>query len=340
MIGAIKQTIMAGLVQLFPAKLGLHSLVFGKAIESTYDTETILIDIYDGKRGTAGYTARDAKGQTVGLDGWDTTSVTPPLIDENFNVTARDLKLRGFGESEFSKKGKIKLKNIIDRQLSKILNREQRAYTRQIADLITTGKMTIIEKDDKGNTKAAREIDFKMPATHIYSAPLSWANNGTDIIKDIENAGKLIVKDSGLTGNIAICGENTIDYIINNTKIQSLLDNRRVEFGGLVKEELDNGLTYWGTLFGKKIYTFTDFDENGDPYIPNNAFCLFSNNAELDIAFGSLDVLKNGVPAVVESKKVIGTIPQEEPPAIKVTSKSAKLYCLTQSSAFVCITTD
>ena len=96
-IEQMRETIVAGLEQTFPAKRGLENLIFENAMETTYDTEQVSVDIFDGTRGAAKYTARGAKGQTVGLEGWDTIVIQPPLIDEKFVVTAQDLKVRNHG---------------------------------------------------------------------------------------------------------------------------------------------------------------------------------------------------------------------------------------------------
>jgi len=339
-IDAIKKNIVAGLEQTYPAKKGLEELVFGKAIEMTFDTEDVNFDIYDGTRGVAGYTARGAKGQTVGLEGWETLNVRPPLIDENFVVTAQDLKVRGFGQSgENNPNGGQKFQTIVNRNITRLKDRKQRAYNKQIASLITSGKITISEKDDKGNVLASRDIDFKMPTTHIYTVGTAWNDAGADIFGDIEDAIELVTKDSGVTPDYAICGKTTIADMLGNAKVKELIDNRRIEFGQFSKENKGNGLVYWGSFLGLDIYTFVDFDENGNPYIPESSFILGSTQAELDVVYGSIDALKNGVPTVVEGKEVIVPTTDEESVSAKFAFKSAKLYCLTQASAFAHLTT-
>ena len=338
-VDQLKETLVAGLEQTFPAKLGLDKLVFGNAVETTYDTEKISIDVFDGTRGAAKYTARGAKGQTVGLEGWDTIVVNPPLIDERFTLSAQDLKLRNFGEGNVNAPAGNKLQTIINRQLTRIKNRKQMTYNKQIKELITTGKVTIVEYDDKGVAKASREVNFGMPATHIYTVGASWAVAGTDIWADMRTADELIIKDSGLTPDRAIVGKNTIVNMLNNTQIKSMLDNRRIEFGNTFKNTRADGLIYWGVLDGKEIYEFQDFDESGNSIIPVNAYIPFASTAELDVHYGSQDVLVDDEPAVVESKEVVVESTDKEAVAKKWQFKSAKLYALTQSAAFCHLTT-
>jgi len=337
-VADLKETIVAGLEQTFPAKMGLEELVFGGAMSTTYDTETIQVDMFDGTRGEAGYTARGAKGQTVGLDGWDTVSLTPPLIDENFVVSAQDLKIRGFGEGNINTRNEQKFQNLVNRQITKLKNRKQRAYNAQIAELITAGTVTISEKDDKGNVKATRTVDFSMPATHIYTVATAWNASG-DIFGDMEAIDELIIKDSGVTPTYALVGKTTLADMIADSTISALMDNRRVEFGNFAKEDKGNGLTYWGNLLSKAIYTFTDFDSAGNAYIPASAYIVGGADAELDILFGSIDAMVNGVPTVVEGEEVIAPTTDDEAVASKFAFKSAKLYALTQSGAFGHLTT-
>jgi len=334
----LRETIVAGLEQTFPAKKGLETLVFGKAMETTYDTETIQVDKFDGKRGSAKYTARGAKGQTVGLEGWSTVSVTPPMIDENFVLTAQDLKVRDYGKGNINAPIGQKFQNLTNRQLTRLKNRKQSTYNDQIVELITSGKVTIVEYDDKGVAKASREEDFLMPATHIFTVATAWNNSG-DIFGDMRKADKLIALNSGLITTDAIVGETTLADMVSDTKIQALLDNRSINFGDIAMEEKGDGLTYWGILLGKRIWTFTEFDANGDPLIPDTAYLPFSNQAELDIHYGSIDAMVNKIPTVVEGKEVVYNKADDDAVAVKQGFKSAKLYALTQSAGFAHLTT-
>ena len=338
-VDKLREIIVAGLEQTFPAKMGLEQLVFGNATPTTYDNETIQIDIFDGTRGAAKYTARGAKGQTVGLEGWTTKSVTPPLIDENFVLSAQDLKVRDYGKGNINEPAGMKFQNLTNKQLTRLKDRKQRTYNNQIKELITTGIVTIEEHDDKGNVKATRTEDFLMPATHIYTVPTAWNDTAADIFGDMDTIADLIVKDSGLTVTAAIVGKTTLSDMIGNETIQKFVDNRRMEFGNFMKDDRGNGLTYWGNIFGTEIYTYTDFDENGDALIPASAYIPFAQNAELDIHYGSIDAMVNGVPTIVEGQEVVYNKADEDAVAVKQGFKSAKLYALTQSAAFAHLTT-
>jgi hypothetical protein len=233
----LKMTLIAGLVQIFPPKQGLSNLVFGGAESRTFDTETVLIDIYDGKRGIAGYTARGVKGQTVGLEGWKTITVTPPMIDEGFVVTAEDLKVRKFGSDQFSSpKAMQNLKQIMRVNIKRLLGRRQRAYNLQVAQLLQTGAVTVREFDDRGKALPARKIDFKMPNTHKFNAPIMWTDPNADIFKDFRRVDELTSKSSGLRTKWVVVGTDVLAGMIANKQIMALLDNRRVEFGEMHKE--------------------------------------------------------------------------------------------------------
>ena len=338
-IDKIKETIIAGLEQTFPAKRGLEALIFGGASETTFDTQTIQIDVFDGKRGSAKYTARGAKGQTVGLEGWSTISVTPPLINEKFSLSSQDLRVRDYGEGNVNAPMGQKFQNLTNKQLTRLKDRKQRTYNNQIVELITTGKVTIIEYDDKGKALPARVEDFKMPSTHIYTVGTPWNDAGADIFGDVEAIDDLIAKNSGLTVTGAIVGKTTLQDMINNDKVAKLIDNRRMDFGKFSKEVRDGGITYWGNFLGKDIFTFTEFDENGDDVIPASAYLPFSAQAELDIYFGSVDAMVNGVPTIVEGKEVFYNKSDDEAVSVEQGSKSAKLYALTQSAGFAHLTT-
>lgn len=340
-IRSIEEVIVAGLEQTKPALTGLERLVFGDADSETYHTEKVDVDMFDGTRGAAKYTARGARGQTLGLEGWTTEQYQPPLIDERIVITADDLKVRDFGEGNINNpnSGADKFQKRVNKQIQRKEDGWQRTYNAQIKDLITTGKVTVTEHDDKGNALAPRDIDFKMPATHIYTVGTAWSDTSADIWADMRAADILIQKACGLMPDVAIVGENTLKNMVNNETLTKILDNRRVDFGELYQKDLGDGLIEWGMIGTKKIYTFTDFDENGDLLIPDDAYIPFSTRAETDIYYGSIDTIENGEPTVKEAEQVMEERLDEDAVAKKWIFKSAKLYGLTQSAAFAHITT-
>jgi len=339
-IAQVEEVIVAGLEQTFPAKMGLEKLVFGNAVSMTYPTKTVSVDMYDGTRGTAGYTARGAKGQTLGKEGWRTESYQPPVIDENFNIDEEDMAIRNFGEGNVitEARNEEKFQKIVNRQVQRTSNRRQRAFNEQIRDLVTAGSISVTEYDDKGVALAARTIDFKMPAGHIYTVGTAW-NSSADILGDMKAIDQLIIKASGITPEYAIVGETTLADMIADTTIKSLLDNRRINFGELVKVDKGDGLTSYGMLDGKEIFTFTDWDDAGNPIIPASAYIPGSSMAELDIMYGSLSEIQNDKPVIVETEMLLYTDVDKKAVTVNYGSKTAKLYCLTQSGAFGHITT-
>jgi len=341
-INTIEETVVASLENVKPAKGGMINLVFGKTVPQTFGTETINLDIYDGKRGEAGYTARGATGQTLGIEGWDTIVVTPPLINEGYVVSARDLAVREFGKGNVNteKRQQAKFQQHIDRQEQRRQNRKIRAYNAQVISLITTGKVTIVEMDDKGKSKASRTVDFNMPPSHIYTVPVAWDDATAKIFKDMEDLDEEINKASGLKPDYAIVGKNTIYNILANEEVQKLIDNRRINLGDLVKEDKGDGLVYWGHLAGKDIYTFEEFKEDGTPLVPADAYIAGSTMAELDILHGSIDTIIDGEPRIVEAEEIFYTKVDEDSVTKKFNFVSARLYALTQAGAFGCLTTN
>ena len=338
---SIEETVVASLENVKPAKQGLINLVFGGANSQTFETEAIHLDIYDGKRGMAGYTARGATGQTMGVEGWDTIVVTPPLIDEGYTLGARDLAVREFGKGNVNSENRqqAKFQKIVDRQEARRQNRKIRAYNAQVISLLTTGAVSISEMDDKGKVKATRTVDFNMPSAHIYSAPIAWDGATANILKDMEDLDELINIASGFKPDYAVVGKDTIQYVLGNDKIQKLIDNRRIEFGSLTKEDRGNGLVFWGHLGGKDIYTFEEFKEDGSPIVPVGAYIAGSSMAELDVLHGSIDMIVDGEPRIVEGEEVFDTKVDTDSVTKKFIFKSAKIYALTQAGAFGYITT-
>lgn len=335
-----EEVIIDGLDQLKPALMGLEKLVFGGADSETFPTVKVSVDMFDGTRGAAKYTARGAKGQTLGLEGWTTEEYQPPMIDERIVITAEDLEKREKGKGNINNpaSGEEKFQKLINSQLKRKQSGWQRTYNNQIRDLITAGKMQVTEYDDKGNALAPRDIDFKMPSTHIYTVDEAWGTDDADIFGDIRAADILIQKDSGLMPDVAIVGEGALKLMVNDANFMKLLDNRRMKFGELEQEDMGDGLVKWGMIGTKTIYTFTDFDEDGAPLIPANSYIPFSTRAQTDIYYGSLSTIQNDRPAIVEATEIMESDIDRDTVAKIWKFKSAKLYGLTQSAAFANIT--
>ena len=231
---------------------------------------------------------------------------------------------------------------MIATNLRKLLGRRQRAYNLQIAQLLDTGAVTVREYDDRGNALPARKIDFKMPVAHRYTVPVSWSDPKADIFSEFRKIDELTSKASGLKTKFVLVGSKVLEGMVANDQVKELLDNRRIEFGELSKEERDNGLTFWGTFMGKKIFTFDDWYEDPTtgklkPYIPEDRALFGTSEAELDIAYGSLSALVDGMPTIMEAKQLVKVDSDKDVIGVNNAVISAKLYCLTQAGAFASV---
>lgn len=66
----------------------------------------------------------------------------------------------------------------------------------------------------------AHSIDYKIPASHKLTVgsgiPVSWADTGAEIMKDINSIKDLVAKDSGYSVATAFCSSKVIEYLISN----------------------------------------------------------------------------------------------------------------------------
>jgi hypothetical protein len=109
-----------------------------------------------------------------------------------------------------------------------------------------------------------------------------------------------ILTKRGLSATEAICSPDVADVIINNEYIQKLLDNRRIEMGGINPEELPAGvvkvarLNVKGHLIDILSYDeeYTDLDGTTKAFVPAKTLAVGAANAGQTV-YGAITQLED-----------------------------------------------
>lgn len=94
------RVMLPALEQMFSAKTYLRDTFFKNT--QTFETETVDIDVYKGKRRVAVYVSPTDEGQVVTRAGYSTKSYKPPYIKEKMPTSAEDVLKRTYVEYTFS----------------------------------------------------------------------------------------------------------------------------------------------------------------------------------------------------------------------------------------------
>lgn len=305
------------------------------------DGEYVDIDIIKGKRRMAPFVSPKMEGKVVQRVGFATYSYKPPYIKEKMVSTAQDFLKRQAGETIYqSNDGPAQR---AAKQVGKDLAEMDDLIIRRIewmcASLLNDGTLTIV------GDGISMSVDFLMPSTHkitISSGTLKWSDRtNSKPYENLKTWRRLIMKDSGITPDTVIMGQDVVENFINNADIRARMDLLRADWGRIAPQALPNGVTWLGFFpeLGLTLYSYDAWydDDSGvsQSYVPVNKIWMGSTRARTAVHYGAIQDLQAGgnfaVPRFPKSWET------EDPSARWIMLQSAPLPALHQSDAFVSV---
>jgi hypothetical protein len=341
----------AGIQQLFPAKMFLRKL-FAKVL--SINSLTVDWDFYENTRKLANFTSLRVQGDNLPNLVYKTKQVDLPTIKQKHFIADADIaQSREFGyhryaEVDFMEKTSLR----ILREMYEDLNSISRLEEWCLAQAIQTGIIPIV------GTGISTSVDMGMKNTHIYSLTGNdlWSDSSSDPLRDLRNACDLIADDSGLsTGFVAICGNDAITALQNNSKFKEALDNRRIELAKIDPSLSEDGSVLVGTISDPPValYRYPEKYYNGSalvPMISPKKVVLASTLADVTIYYGgiySTAFTKDGESAAVVDttvqdntfgrKAIIKTRNAFDPSGTEILVQTSSLPVVRQPDGFICM---
>ena len=266
-------TMLAAVQEINPLKTFLRDRYF-PTNESTdlFSTDDVLVEYREGNKKLAPFVAPRKGGVTVLRDGYHMKRYTPPYIAPKRTLTADDLQKKGFGEALFSKltpaqrQGALMMKDF--EEMDVMIARREEAMAAET--LLTNGCIMkhIADNKAEGEEMSIQFFDGEEnPA--IYTAHVDWDEADADILGDIYTVCEMLAK-RGLGHTDLIVAPDVGAAILDNEKIQKLLDNRNINIGGVDPAILPEGATKIARLNCKGHvvdvlqYSETYTDDNGE----------------------------------------------------------------------------
>ena len=239
-------TMLAAVQEINPLHTFLRDRYF-PTNESTdlFATEDVLVEYRDGNKTLAPFVAPRKGGVTVLRKGYKMDRYTPPYIAPKRPMTADDLKKKGFGEALFSKltpaqrQGALMMKDF--EEMDAMIARREEAMAAET--LLTNGCIMKHIADDvaEGDEMEIRFYDGEAnPA--VFTPDTDWDKAGADILGDIYAVCEMLA-ERGLGHTDLIVAPNVGSAILDDEKIQKLLDNRNINIGGVDPAVLPEGVT-------------------------------------------------------------------------------------------------
>lgn len=258
------------------------------AMTDVFNTDDVLVDYRDGSKKAAPFVVPTVGGKIIDRSAFTTDRYTPPLIAPQRTLSIDDLKKRGFGEAIFNnvapadREALITLRDL--RELDEMTTRREEIMA---AETLINSKC-VMKQWDGSNYDTTETIQFYSGGSnpYQYTPAKGWDTSEGVILQDL-NQMVLMLTRKGLAAEELVVSGDVADAIINNTAIQKMLDNNRMNLGGIAPLELPEGAAHIGTLnvFGKmiKIISYVETYENDEgtvtPYIPDGTVILTAPGA-------------------------------------------------------------
>lgn len=253
------------------------------AMTDVFNTDDVLVDYKDNGRKVAPFVLPIVGGVPVARGAFTTERFTPPLVAPQRNLTIDDLKKRGFGEAIFSGVSPAQRKTlIVMRDLQELDEMTTRREEVMAAETLITDQCVMTPADaDEADDPVLIRFHEGDTNPYQYAPAIGWDADGAEILKDLHEMVKMLTQ-KGLPAQELVMAGDVADAIINDPTIQKLLDNNRMNLGGIAPLELPEGAAHIGTLnvHGKmiKLISYTEVYENDEgeatPYIPAGTVIL------------------------------------------------------------------
>lgn len=233
----------------------LKDLLFGQA--ETFPTETVEIGLLTGDRAIAPFVKKDGEAIAVAGLGETYQTVGFPNISIKRPMTASELLFnRRPGTVVLPSRGQ---------QLSAIEAHVARDAQR-MSDLVSNAEEYLCALAIRGEISytAADEANFKVtypkPAGHTVNSAVAWSSAATATPSvDFLTAKRLINEEHDLPLTHAIMSQEAAANFLQIAEVKSLLDNRRIEAGGLdLQRQFEaSGAIYLGRFMGVECVEYS-----------------------------------------------------------------------------------
>ena len=250
---------MAGLWEgLSPVNTFFRDRYFPTAAEDIFAADKVLVEYQDGDNGRAPFMVMGADPINVKREGYEIHDYSPLYISQSRNLTADQLKQRGFGEAILSKSTEEeRAAKLVSEDLALLERRFSRTEEYLCAQTMINNGFTVAEMLDADTKGKDATVKFYDPLGTNDGAITIAAGNKITKASDYDAIVKLVrtmcrgLARRGLPAKDLIVGQDVGDVLTSNTAVQKLLDkNSGIIIGSTIEAELTkyDGVTLLGIL--------------------------------------------------------------------------------------------
>ena len=273
---------MAGLWEgLSPVNTFFRDRYFPTAAEDIFAADKVLVEYQDGDNGRAPFMVMGADPINVTREGYEIHDYAPLYMNQSRNLTADQLKQRGFGEAILSKSTEEeRAARLVSKDLALLERRFTRTEELLCAQTMINNGFTVDEMlnaDTKG--KEASVLFYDPLGTNDGAITIAAGDKITkasdyDAIVKIVRTMCRSLSRRGLPARDLIVGQDVGDVLTSNAAVQKLLDkNSGIIIGSTLEAELTkyDGVTLLGILnFGGYKLNIIVVDEQYQDKVDNS----------------------------------------------------------------------
>lgn len=199
-----------------------------------FTTEKVLVEIRDGDRRLAPFVIPYSGGVPMSRIGQRMYEYMPPTVKPQRPITLDDVVKRGFGEALYGDNitPQQRAQLIAIRDLDELRDMVYRRMEYMASEVMRTNGCKMVDYDDNGATTIIDEIRFydgdHNPAEMTFDT--DWDDPTADIFANMA-AMVQALSEAGLPAEDLVVSTDVADAIMNNEKVQKMLDNRRMNLG-------------------------------------------------------------------------------------------------------------
>ena len=221
---------MAGLWEgLSPVNTFFRDRYFPTGAGDIYAADKVLVEYRDGEHGMAPFMVADADPINVKRGGYEIHDYSPLCIKQSRNLTADQLKQRGFGEAILSNSTEEeRAAKLVSEDLALLERRVTRTEELLCANTMLNNGFQVNEMLDAnniGNVASVLFYDVNKGNDGAYTIGNQWTSSTTwDVICGDVRAMCRSLSRRGLPHTDLIIGQAVADVLLKNTDFRSLLD--------------------------------------------------------------------------------------------------------------------
>ncbi|EGW39168.1 major capsid protein [Desulfosporosinus sp. OT] len=303
------QTLLKAVRLMMPVHSFLRSTFFPG--QTTFVTESVLVDYKKSKRKMAPFVAPRAGGITMERQGYSVQEYRAPRIAPQRSITIDDLVIRGMGENILSQQTPASRQaDLLGRDLAELDEMITRREEWMVREILFGGKITMKGFVDNALTVTVdQELDYKFENSIVLTSGDLWSADTSTKYEDLKAWRLRVIQKSGIAPKIVIFGQDASTEFVNDAEIQKKLNQFNGTLVIMKPSVVDDAVTYIGVLpeLGLELYTYNEWyiDDDGTekPMIPTDHVLMGHRNMG-ELLYGAVTQLEGGQFVTIEGTRV------------------------------------